>query len=729
MFRRRLLIVVLIAALWAVIVPLPAPAASRVPTTLDRSFELARGQRLNPTRTSGVTTERTSRRLPIRANLVAMSFRTSSSDVEAVEEGITITARFHTSKGWGAWEELHIEPDEAPDATTPEARRASGRVFTAPIWVGTADAMAWRAAAKAGAPAVFDLRAHVINTLGDSRPPSLLDRIMGAVSRFFRGGEAEAMTTTPKIISRRQWGANESWRECCPRYASDVKMAFVHHTAGTNSYSKSQSAAIVRSIYKFHTSNRGWSDIGYNFLIDRYGQIFEGRYGGTTKPVIGAHVKGFNTGSTGVSLMGTFSSATPPTAMQSALKRLLAWKLDIHHVPPTGKVTMTSLGNPKYAAGRRVSFNRIAGHRDGQQTSCPGTKMYYLLPSIRSAVNKLGRPKMYLPSTSSNVLRPDGNGVNDTLTVRATFSQTLSWAVEFKTNGGTSLRKLTGRGTSLAAVWDGKLTSGALADYTGVIRYTITAGSSGLVARPATGAFYVVTKHPNGTVLRTPARTVVIEDGVARPIPSPLVLSSWYRAAEVVTTTDVEVDRYPTGSPLALREGTLLTEPDGTYAMFSAGKVREFDDGVYEALGYTAASALAIGADELAALPSGPKISDTTRHPEGAVVRASDGSVWTIGDGLRHGNGTVTMWRSRYRDSEVVPAALLDVALPQGSPMSYREGTLFRVSDGTLWIYAQGAKRRFYHASLYAGMGYSSAAPLVITTTEAKTIPDGPTIV
>ena len=728
MFRRRLLIAALIASLWTVLVPLPSSAAPRFPATLERSLELARGQRLTPTRTKGAAAERMSLRLPMRANLVAMSFRTASRDEEAIEEGISIMTRFHTKNGWGSWGELHVEPEESPDPTTVEARRATNRIFTSPIWVGTADAMAFRVAAEAGAPAVHDLRAHVINSLGDSRPQNLFQRLLNNVSQFLRGGEAEALTSTPAIITRKRWGANESWRECCPKYAPSVQMAFVHHTVGTNSYSRSQSAAIVRSVYRYHTSNRGWSDIGYNFLVDRYGQIFEGRYGGMTRPVIGAHVKGFNTGSTGISLMGTFTSATPTSAMQNALKRLLAWKLDTHHVPPVGKVTMTSLGNPKFPRGKKVSFNRISGHRDGQQTACPGAKAYALLPSIRSGVNALGRPKIYLPSTTSSVLRPNGDAANENVRIRATFSETVSWWIELRSSGGALLRTFTGIGTSAAPLWDGRTADGVLAD-TGLVTYRITArGRGGVIARPADGSFYLVNKHPEGTILRTPTRTVVIDNGAARTIPSALVYNSWFRAVELVSTTDVEVDRYPAGLPLAMREGTLLAETDGTHAMISGGKLREFEAGVYEALGYTSGSALAITALEMTVLPPGPKITDATRHPEGAVVRASDGSVWTIGNGLRHRNGTTAVWRSRYRDAELVAPTALDIALPQGAQVTYRDGAVFRVSDGSLWIFADGVKRRFYDAGLYTAMGYPTGSLLAISTTEAKTIPDGPAI-
>src|SRR5205085_3816948 len=118
-------------------------------------------------------------------------------------------------------------------------------------------------------------------------------------------------------------------------------------------------------------------DIAYNFLIDKYGQIFEGRAGGIDKPVIGAHTGGFNYESTGVALLGNFSTARPTTAMISALTRLLSWKLDLHYVPPIGRVRMiTGTNNPRYARGTPVWFNTISGHRDAQPTACPGAYAY-----------------------------------------------------------------------------------------------------------------------------------------------------------------------------------------------------------------------------------------------------------------------------------------------------------------------------------------------------------------
>jgi hypothetical protein len=96
---------------------------------------------------------------------------------------------------------------------------------------------------------------------------------------------AEAPGQAANIISRAQWGADESIRSRAPMYDNGIKAGIVHHTAGVNDYAQQDSAAIVRSIYAYHTHTLGWSDIAYNALVDKYGQVFEGRFGGMTRPV------------------------------------------------------------------------------------------------------------------------------------------------------------------------------------------------------------------------------------------------------------------------------------------------------------------------------------------------------------------------------------------------------------------------------------------------------------
>jgi hypothetical protein len=124
------------------------------------------------------------------------------------------------------------------------------------------------------------------------------------------GGKRPEIAGAPPIITRADWHADEAIRRAPPYYADGIHLAIVHHTAGSNSYSKAQSASIVRSIELYHVQGNGWNDIGYNFLVDKYGQVFEGRYGGITRPVIGAHAQGFNSGSVGVAVIGDYGSTS-----------------------------------------------------------------------------------------------------------------------------------------------------------------------------------------------------------------------------------------------------------------------------------------------------------------------------------------------------------------------------------------------------------------------------------
>src|SRR5207237_10263807 len=132
-------------------------------------------------------------------------------------------------------------------------------------------------------------------------------------------------------------GAREAIRRAPPQYADGVHLSIVNHTAGTNSYTETQSAAIVRGIELYHVKANGWNDIGYNFLVDKYGQVFEGRYGGMTRPVIGAHSMGFHAGSVGVALIGNYSSAPVSAAAKAALVSVIPWRLDVAHVDPLSR--------------------------------------------------------------------------------------------------------------------------------------------------------------------------------------------------------------------------------------------------------------------------------------------------------------------------------------------------------------------------------------------------------
>jgi hypothetical protein len=278
----------------------------------------------------------------------------------------------------------------------------------------------------------------------------------------------------PSIIPRSSWGADESIRRAPPLYASATSFAIVHHTAGSNNYTPEQSAAIVRGIELYHVKGNGWNDIGYNLLVDKYGQVFEGRYGGVDRNVIGAQAEGFNTGSVGVAVLGSYGTKQIPTAATMALEQVLAWRLDLAHVDPLSLVPWLSGGNPRFPAGIPVTLRAISGHRDTGFTDCPGNALYAQLPQIANEVAALGGPKIYAPSAA----RTAEGQVHFT----ARISVAQPWTVTIANSSGTQVAQGSGTGSAVDWTWDG---SAAPAD-----RYTWAISS--LDARSATGALGTV---------------------------------------------------------------------------------------------------------------------------------------------------------------------------------------------------------------------------------------------
>ncbi|MCB8908288.1 MULTISPECIES: peptidoglycan recognition protein [unclassified Streptomyces] len=192
----------------------------------------------------------------------------------------------------------------------------------------------------------------------------------------------------PKIITRAGWGADERIREKGFVYTKTIKAAFVHHSATGNNYTCAQAPSVLRSIYRYHVQSSGWRDFGYNFAVDKCGNIYEGRAGGVAKPVLGAHTLGFNTNSMGIAVLGTFTKSTPPAAVVTAVARLTAWKLGLHGVNPKGSAYLVSGGGNLYKKGSTVKLNAIAGHRDGFATECPGAQLYGKLGTARTSSAK-----------------------------------------------------------------------------------------------------------------------------------------------------------------------------------------------------------------------------------------------------------------------------------------------------------------------------------------------------
>jgi uncharacterized protein with LGFP repeats len=233
---------------------------------------------------------------------------------------------------------------------------------------------------------------------GLARPHPALAQLAGPRPRArtaglpLAGSGLPADPGQPPIIARAAWARGVAHPRVAPEYGT-VQLAFVHHTENPDGYGAAEVPAMLRSIYRFHRYTRGWNDIGYNFVIDRFGRIFEARGGGIDEPVIGAHAGGYNAYSTGIAILGTYGAQRISTAARRALERLLAWKLSLHGAPLEGRVTVRVTPGgavySRYPANTPVSLPRVAGHRDGDSTDCPGDALYGQLQEVRRAAHGL----------------------------------------------------------------------------------------------------------------------------------------------------------------------------------------------------------------------------------------------------------------------------------------------------------------------------------------------------
>lgn len=296
-----------------------------------------------------------------------------------------IQVRFRDHDGrWSEW------ASAAGHGHGPDAAPVTGTLFGDPVWTGGASAVQLRASRQS-----LGVRLHLIDMssgVGARRQAQAIGPVALAAALPLATPSLSAGSGQPPIIARRAWALGSSHPRVAPGYGA-VRMAFVHHTENPNGYTAGEVPAMLRAIFLFHRDVHGWNDIGYNFVVDSYGRVFEARAGGIDEPVVGAHAGGYNLVSTGIAVLGTFISAGISPAAQQTLERLLAWKLSLHGIPAEGMVTVRV--NPagaiysRFPANARVSLPRIAGHRDGDSTDCPGDTLYGELPAIRGRVRRL----------------------------------------------------------------------------------------------------------------------------------------------------------------------------------------------------------------------------------------------------------------------------------------------------------------------------------------------------
>jgi hypothetical protein len=350
--RRRALVLGAAAGAGTLLAGTPGPALARGASRGLRSFGLSVGTADFDGRLSRVL------RAPARFDLVGL---------RGARQGVEIRVR-PDGGPWSRWVALAVHGDHAPDT-------GSGERASDPVWAGGADELQLRA--RRGVRGTLGL--HFVS-VGTARPLQT-----SAVGRAAAASQAQVQPgTPPPIIPRSAWGGDGVPPRVAPSYGQ-VQVAFVHHTVTANDYTADQSGSMVLAIAKYHRDTNGWNDLGYNFVVDQYGQVFEGRAGGVDQAVVGAHAQGYNDLSTGIALLGTYSDVPASEAALQAIAQLIGWKMSLHGAPVEGQITVLSGGGDlnRYKSGTPVTLERVSGHRDGDATECPGNALYAQLPDLR----------------------------------------------------------------------------------------------------------------------------------------------------------------------------------------------------------------------------------------------------------------------------------------------------------------------------------------------------------
>jgi hypothetical protein len=309
-----------------------------------------------------------------------------------------------------------------------------------------------------------------------------------------------ALVARPRIVTRAEWGADETWRNPVPVVGTTLLGGIVHHTASTNNYTAEQAPAQMRNLYAYFTQSLKYRDMGYNFLVDKYGTIYEGRSGcavgavgcdSATVPVQGAHTAGLNINTFGVSAIGNYDVLAPenPAAMVESIASLMAWKLAPYGLDPNATAYIPSTdtsGSSKYSAGQTAITQVISAHRDVGKTACPGRYLYPYMGEIRARATTLLAPVIQGVSVTPTLIDSAGTGP---VSVSAIIPANATWSVDVKNaDSGAPVQAVTGTQTVSGPVafnWDRKDGAGALVPM-GRYAVTVNASVGGVALPPAT---------------------------------------------------------------------------------------------------------------------------------------------------------------------------------------------------------------------------------------------------
>jgi hypothetical protein len=387
--------------------------------------------------------------------LVAAPGVATASRVTAASQTSASLTTARTFKAPGRVTHVALHWRGARNARVRIALSRDGRRFGRPLAVGLDEVAEGRGTRETYGRLFVAPRVRAVRVSSDRPLPRLTVLWLGDRGRPASGPARPAAVAQPAVTSRAGWGADESLRydaggkEVWPAAFYPVQKLIVHHTDTANS--DPNPAATVRSIYYYHAVTQAWGDIGYNFLVDQQGRVYEGRRARAYAPgetpteedasgrvVTGAHAQGFNSGTVGIALLGTLTGQDATPAARQALVRLLAWEADRHGIDPQGASLFT---NP--VSGTQLQFPNIAGHRDVNATECPGGVFYGTLPSIRSDVAAMVSPAapsftLSASPSSAGVVRGKATAYTVSVTRSGGFSSPVTLSVSGLPGGATA---------------------------------------------------------------------------------------------------------------------------------------------------------------------------------------------------------------------------------------------------------------------------------------------------
>jgi SpoIID/LytB domain protein len=361
---------------------------------------------------------------------------------EPFAKGARILVRVEEETGWSSWTTLDVSMDQ------PDGAEAENILYgTQPLLTNSATGVEVRIDTPDGAevvdPAMVLLDSPTIKSDAAIPEPDFDSGNFGPISTVAASTVSAPM---PAIISRSEWGADESLRRSGPKFAPTIKAAFIHHTASKSNYTPEEAPSQMRNLYTYFTKGLKYSDMAYNFIVDRFGRLYEGRGGGIDKAVVGGHTAGFNDQTFAISALGNFQTFKPNDpemlAMVDSVSSLLAWKLSMNHRDPNGQTTLVSdsgAGTSKYKPGQTAAALVVGGHGDIGSTSCPGKHLEAQLPAIRAAAGaKMGASMINPAAVAANW------GEAQPVRIAAVTNAPLQWNLSIRSQCGDVVRSLSG---------------------------------------------------------------------------------------------------------------------------------------------------------------------------------------------------------------------------------------------------------------------------------------------